>query len=109
MLKLITTHTEWASGTHDQINRYLHTFDWSKQLCSFVITLCLTVLFCLGCLAYDSLGFLLIHLCMARARHGIEVGGSLDALSKRYGLGVKGKEVLDAIGKRRARLHARRS
>ncbi len=40
-------------------------------------------------------------LCIARALHGVEVGGSLHALTQRYGLGTKGTEVLDAIGKRR--------
>jgi DNA polymerase len=40
-------------------------------------------------------------LCMARAIHGVEAGGSLKALAVRYELGVKGTEVDDAIGKRR--------
>jgi DNA polymerase len=32
---------------------------------------------------------------------GVEVSGSLRALAERYGVGVKGTEVLDALGKRR--------
>jgi DNA polymerase I-like protein with 3'-5' exonuclease and polymerase domains len=44
---------------------------------------------------------LLDTLSMARAVHGVEVGGSLAALAKRYGLGEKGTEVLEAKGKRR--------
>lgn len=40
-------------------------------------------------------------LCMARAIHGVEAGGSLAALAKRYELGEKGTEVLNALGKRR--------
>ena len=40
-------------------------------------------------------------LSMARAIHGTEVGGSLKALAEHYGLGVKGTEVLNALGKRR--------
>jgi len=40
-------------------------------------------------------------LCMGRALHGVEVGGSLKALAERYGIGEKGTEVLNAIGKRR--------
>jgi DNA polymerase len=39
-------------------------------------------------------------LCMARAIHGVDAGGSLKALAERYQLGVKGTEVLDALGKR---------
>ena len=38
-------------------------------------------------------------LSMARALVGVEVGGSLARLAEHYGLGVKGKEVLDAKGK----------
>lgn len=40
-------------------------------------------------------------LCMARAIHGVDAGGSLAALAERYNLGVKGTEVVDALGKRR--------
>jgi DNA polymerase len=38
---------------------------------------------------------------MGRAIHGVEVGNSLKVLVERYGLGAKGTEVLDALGKRR--------
>jgi DNA polymerase len=38
---------------------------------------------------------------MGRALHGVEVGGSLKALVERYGLGAKGTEVVNALGKRR--------
>ena len=40
-------------------------------------------------------------LCMARAIHGVDAGGSLAALAERYNLGKKGTEVVDALGKRR--------
>ncbi len=40
-------------------------------------------------------------LCIARALHGTEARASLAALSERYNIGVKGTEVLDALGKRR--------
>jgi len=40
-------------------------------------------------------------LCMARAIHGVEVGGSLKALAERYQVGAKGDEVIHAKGKRR--------
>jgi DNA polymerase I-like protein with 3'-5' exonuclease and polymerase domains len=40
-------------------------------------------------------------LCMARALHGVEAGGSLAKLAERYAIGVKGTEVNDALGKRR--------
>lgn len=38
---------------------------------------------------------------MARAKHGIGVGGSLKALASYYAIGEKGTEVIDALGKRR--------
>jgi DNA polymerase len=41
-------------------------------------------------------------LCMARAKHGVDVSGSLANLVKMYGLGQKGTEVVEAMGKRRA-------
>jgi DNA polymerase len=39
-------------------------------------------------------------LCMARAIHGVDAGGSLKALAERYQLGEKGTEVVNALGKR---------
>lgn len=41
-------------------------------------------------------------LCMARAIHGVEAGGSLAKLADRYGIGEKGTEVVTAEGKTRA-------
>lgn len=40
-------------------------------------------------------------LCMARAIHGVDAGGSLASLAERYNLGKKGTEVVDAFGKRK--------
>ena len=45
-------------------------------------------------------------LCMARAIHGVEAGGSLASLAKRYQIGEKGDEVVNAFGKRRADFNA---
>lgn len=39
---------------------------------------------------------------MSRALHGVEKGASLKAVAERYGVGVKGTEVQNAKGKRRA-------
>jgi len=41
-------------------------------------------------------------LSMARPLHNVSVGGSLKALVSYYGLGAKGDEVINALGKRRA-------
>lgn len=40
-------------------------------------------------------------LSMARALHGTNVGGSLKFLAEYYGVGMKGEEVINAMGKRR--------
>lgn len=45
-------------------------------------------------------GFWYDTLCMARALHGAEVGGSLKALMEHYGVGHKGTTVGDMIGRR---------
>jgi len=41
--------TEWASGTHNELQGYLDGFDWESSMV-LLTTLCLTVLFCLGSL-----------------------------------------------------------
>lgn len=45
-------------------------------------------------------GFWFDTLCMARAIHGVDAGGSLKSLAEKYQIGEKGTEVLDALGKR---------
>ena len=98
-LKVNNGDTEWASGTHDEIKEYLHTFDWESS-----VLLCHNTLFDGAILSwlFDVHPRILTDtLCIARALHGVEVGGSLAALAQRYDIGEKGTEVLDAIGKRR--------
>ena len=98
-LKVNNDGTEWASGTHEELRQYLQTFDWENS-----ILLCHNTLFDGAILSwlFDVHPRLLADtLCIARALHGIEVGGSLSALAQRYNIGAKGTEVLDAIGKRR--------
>jgi hypothetical protein len=98
-LKVNNGGTEWASGTHGELRQYLQTFDWGNS-----ILLCHNTLFDGAILSwlFDVHPRLLADtLCIARALHGIEVGGSLSALAQRYNIGAKGTEVLDAIGKRR--------
>ena len=98
-VKVNSNDTEWASGTHEQISRYLHSFDWSNSM-----LLCHNTLFDGAILSwlFDIQPRVLADtLCIARALHGVEVGGSLHALSQRYNLGAKGTEILNAKGKRR--------
>jgi DNA polymerase len=46
-------------------------------------------------------GVILDTLSMSRPLHGLTVGGSLSALAKKYGIGEKGTEVVNALGKHR--------
>jgi DNA polymerase I-like protein with 3'-5' exonuclease and polymerase domains len=90
---------QWFSGTHDEIRLYLETYDLDEAA-----VLCHNTLFdgaILSWLFGIKPALLLDTLCMARARHGVEVGGSLAKLAERYELGKKGDEVVAAEGKRR--------
>jgi DNA polymerase I-like protein with 3'-5' exonuclease and polymerase domains len=98
-IKVNGGETEWASGTHEELKRWLSTFNWSSSMA----------------LAHNTMfdGFILNHhfdikpkihldtLSMARALHGVEVSGSLGALAGRYNIGTKGTEVNNALGLRR--------
>lgn len=100
-VKVNNGNTEWASGTHQEIKQWLQgSFDWSNS-----VVLAHNALFDGAILSWrfgiDPLGWA-CTLCMGRALHGVEVGGSLKALAERYGIGAKGTEVLNALGKRRS-------
>lgn len=92
--------TEWFSGTHRAIREYLNKFDWANSA-----MLAHNTMFDGPILAW-RLGIhpkvYLDTLCMARALHGVEKSASLKALAETYGVGEKGTEVLNALGKRRA-------
>ena len=98
-VKVDNEETQWASGTHEQLKEWLDQFDWANSIA----------------LAHNAMfdGFILNEhfdirpkfwtdtLCMGRAIHGVEVSGSLAALTERYGLGAKGTEVHNFKGYRR--------
>lgn len=99
-VKLNDEPTQWASGTHEELKRWLQkSFRWDE---AFVLAH--NTFFDGAILRWrfdiNPRGWL-DTLCMGRALHGVEVGGSLKALAERYNLGQKGTEVLNAIGKRR--------
>lgn len=92
--------TEWYSGSHGEVKQYLSSLtDWSDAA-----LLCHNTLFD-GCVLAWHFGLkpklYLDTLCMARAIHGVEAGGSLKVLTERYALGVKGIDVDEAIGLKR--------
>jgi DNA polymerase len=97
-VKIDDQETQWITGTHNHIKTKLMEIDWNEA-----ILLCHNTQFDGAILSFifnivpaiylDTLG-------MARAKHGVDVGGSLAALVERYQLGRKGTEVVDAKGKR---------
>lgn len=91
--------TTWFSGTHAEVKEHLKKINWSEAA-----LLAHNTLFdaCILSWHFDCHpAYLYDTLCMARAIHGVEAGGSLKALALRYGLGEKGDEVIHAEGKRR--------
>jgi DNA polymerase I-like protein with 3'-5' exonuclease and polymerase domains len=89
----------WFSGTHEQLKVWFKQFDWAD---SFVLAH--NTQFD-GAILNWHFGIKpkgwLDTLCMARAIHGVEAGGSLKALAEKYNIGVKGTEVENALGLRR--------
>ena len=98
-LKVNGTATEWASGTHEQIQDYLNSFDWSDAM-----LLCHNTMFD-GAILDWKFGIrpkvYADTMCIARAIHGVETSASLRAVSEKYDIGEKGTEVVQALGKRR--------
>jgi len=98
-IKVNDGETEWASGTPEQIEKFLKGYDWAGSA-----VLAHNTMFDGAILSwcFDIRPRLWLDtLCMGRALHGVEVGGSLKAMAERYGIGEKGTEVLNAKGKRR--------
>jgi hypothetical protein len=93
--------TVWFSGTHEETRAFLcDSYDWENSF-----ALAHNTMFD-GAIMSWRFGIKpkvwLDTLCMSRALHGIEVGGSLKVVAERYGVGEKGTEVVAAKGKRRA-------
>ena len=90
---------EWFSGTQADTKAFLKKFDWENAL-----ALAHNMQFD-GAILNWHFGIkpkgYLDTLCMARAVHGVDAGGSLKVLAERYQVGVKGDEVIRAEGKRR--------
>ena len=97
-IKIDDGKTKWYTGSHEELLDELNKVDWDKSMLLCHNTLfdgaILSWIFGLQPFAY------LDTLCMARAIHGVNAGGSLKALAERYSLGEKGTEVLAAFGKR---------
>jgi DNA polymerase len=96
--------THWYSGTKAQLKTALDKYELDKNL-----VIAHNAMFDMAILSFifDIRPKAIVDtLSMARAIHGTEVGGSLKALAEYYALGVKGTEVLNALGKRRIDFNA---
>jgi len=98
-IKIDDGQPEWFSGNHKEIKARLDQIDWSESA-----LLCHNTMFDGGILSFIFNiipAYYFDTLCIARAKHGVDVSGSLANLVKMYGLGQKGTEVVEALGKRR--------
>jgi len=88
----------WVSGGAREILRHLHSLPWDDAM-----LLCQNTMFDGAILSWRC-GIrpkaLADTMLMSRAVHGTEVSHSLKSIAERMGVGKKGNEVLQAIGKR---------
>lgn len=97
--KLNDEEPVWVTGTAGEVLAHLHTLPWDTS-----ITLAQNTMFD-GAILTWRCGIrpkvLADTMLMSRAIYGVEVSHSLKAISERLGIGVKGDEVINALGKRR--------
>jgi DNA polymerase len=90
---------EWFSGTRKQTKAWLDRFDWANS-----IAIAHNAMFDMAIMnwRFDIRPKRIVDtLSMLRAIDGPDAGNSLAKAAERYGLGVKGTEVVNALGKRR--------
>jgi len=90
---------EWFTGTMQEIGNWLNRYPWQDAM-----LVAHNSMFDAAILSwrFDIHPKVIADtLSMARAKHGVEVGGSLAKLAEFYQIGVKGTEVINALGKRR--------
>lgn len=99
-IKVNDGKTSFFSGDHETLRKQLSTYDWGNSL-----AIAHNAMFDMAILNW-ALGIqpkmIADTLSMARAIHGTEVGNSLAKLVTHYGLGEKGTEVVNALGKHRS-------
>lgn len=91
---------KWCSGTKADIKKFLDSYEMDKHL-----VVAHNAVFDMAILNWHfdiRPKGIADTLSMARAIHGTEVGGSLAKLAEYYEIGVKGTEVLQALGKHQA-------
>lgn len=98
-VKVNDGETQWFSGTMAQTKRWLEQFPWGES-----IAVAHNAMFDMAILNwhFDIRPKLIADtLSMLRAIDGPDAGNSLAKAAERYGLGVKGDEVINALGKGR--------
>ena len=91
--------TVWFSGTNAQTKRWLQQWDWDNS-----IAVAHNAVFDMAILNwhFDIRPKRIVDtLSMLRAIDGPDAGNSLAKAAERYGLGAKGTEVINALGKQR--------
>jgi DNA polymerase I-like protein with 3'-5' exonuclease and polymerase domains len=91
--------TQWFSGTVKKTSEFLDQFDWENS-----IAVAHNAMFDMAILNwhFDIRPKMIADtLSILRAIDGPDAGNSLAKAAERYGLGVKGDEVVNALGKRR--------
>lgn len=91
--------TQWFSGTEAQTKRWLDQFPWDQS-----VAVAHNAMFDMSILnwVFDIRPKRIADtLSMLRALDGPDAGNSLAKAAERYGLGVKGDEVINALGKGR--------
>ena len=98
-VKVNDTPAEWCSGTHGEIKAFLDQYDWAnaKVIAHNMAFDGAILSWHFGIVPYRYID----TLSMARPVTQATVGGSLAKLAKKFCLGEKGTEVIDALGKRR--------
>lgn len=90
---------EWFTGSMQETKNWLQKYPWADAM-----LVAHNAMFDAAILSwrFDVHPRIIADtLSMARARHGVSVGGSLKKLAEQYQIGVKGDEVINALGKRR--------
>ena len=97
-IKINDGKTKWYTGTREELQDVLNTITWKDAA-----LVCHNMMFDGAILSWVFNITPKVYfdtLCIARALHGTNAGGSLKALAERYNLGQKGTTVLQAKGKR---------
>jgi DNA polymerase len=90
---------QWFSGTKESTKKWLEQFNFQDNLlCAHNAMFDMAILSFVFNIRPKAIAD---TLSMARAIYGTEVGGSLKALAEYHAIGVKGTEVLQALGKHR--------